>query len=45
MYGHTHVGPLMPMSKLQLMSGEIESVSAGADVAVIVGEDNAEATE
>jgi hypothetical protein len=31
--------------KLQLMSGEIESVSAGADVAVIVGEDDAEATE
>lgn len=31
--------------KLQLMSGEIESVSAGADVAVIVGEDNAEAAE
>ncbi len=33
------------ISKLQLMSGEIESVSAGADVAVIVGEDNAEAAE
>ncbi|HEX6781112.1 MAG TPA: LytR C-terminal domain-containing protein [Solirubrobacterales bacterium] len=33
------------ISKLELMSGEIESVSAGADVAVIVGEDNAEAVE
>jgi hypothetical protein len=33
------------ISKLQLMSGEIESVSAGADIAVIVGEDNAEAAE
>lgn len=36
--------PLM-IAKLQLMSGEIESVSAGAAVAVIVGEDNAEAAE
>jgi hypothetical protein len=33
------------IAKMQLMSGEIESVSAGADVAVIVGEDNAEAIE
>ncbi|MFL5834530.1 MAG: LytR C-terminal domain-containing protein [Solirubrobacterales bacterium] len=33
------------IAKLQLMSGEIESVSAGADVALIVGEDNAEAAE
>jgi LytR cell envelope-related transcriptional attenuator len=33
------------ISKLQLMNGEIESVSAGADVAVVVGEDNAEAAE
>jgi hypothetical protein len=35
----------LKISKLQLMSGEIESVSAGAAVAVIVGEDNAEAAE
>jgi len=35
----------LSIPKLQLMSGEIESVSAGADVAVIVGEDNAEAAE
>jgi len=33
------------IAKLQPMSGEIESVSAGADVALIVGEDNAEAAE
>jgi hypothetical protein len=33
------------ISKLQLMNGEIESASAGADVAVVVGEDNAEAAE
>ena len=33
------------IAKVQLMSGEIESVSAGADVAVVVGEDNAEAIE
>jgi hypothetical protein len=31
------------ISKLQLMSAEIEGVSAGANVAVIVGEDNAAA--
>lgn len=31
--------------KMQQMNGEIESVSAGADVAVIVGEDNAETAE
>lgn len=31
--------------KVQLMNGEIESVSAGADVALVVGEDNAEAAE
>ncbi len=31
------------ISELQLMSGEIESVAAGANVAVIVGEDNAAA--
>ncbi|MGN6217044.1 MAG: LytR C-terminal domain-containing protein [Solirubrobacterales bacterium] len=35
----------LQISKLQLMTGEIESVSAGAPVAVIVGEDNAEAAE
>lgn len=39
------VAKQLGISKLQLMSGEIESVSAGADVAVIVGEDNAEAAE
>jgi hypothetical protein len=39
------VAKQLGLSKLQLMSGEIESVSAGADVAVIVGEDNAEAVE
>lgn len=39
------VAKQLGISKLQLMSGEIESVSAGADVAVIVGEDDAEAAE
>lgn len=39
------VGKQVGISKLQQMSGEIESVSAGADVAVIVGEDDAEAAE
>lgn len=39
------VAKQMQIGKLQLMSDEIESVSAGADVAVIVGEDNAEAAE
>jgi hypothetical protein len=39
------VAKQLNISKLQPMSGEIESVSAGADIAVIVGEDNAEATE
>lgn len=39
------VGRQLSISKLRLMNGEIESVSAGADVAVIVGEDNAEAAE
>ena len=39
------VAKQLGISKLQLMSGEIESVSAGADVAVIIGEDNAEAVE
>jgi hypothetical protein len=37
------VAKQLQISKLQLMTGEIESVSAGADVAVIVGEDNAAA--
>lgn len=35
----------LSVPKMQLMSGEIESVSAGADVALVVGEDNAEAAE
>jgi LytR cell envelope-related transcriptional attenuator len=39
------VAKQMGISKLQPMNGEIESVSAGADVALIVGEDNAEAAE
>lgn len=39
------VGKQLQIPKTQLMSGEIESVSAGADVAVVVGEDNAEAAE
>ena len=39
------VAKQLGISNLQLMSGEIESVSAGADVAVIVGEDDAEAAE
>lgn len=39
------VGKQLRIAKLQLMTGEIESVSAGADVAVIVGEDNAAAAE
>jgi hypothetical protein len=39
------VGKQLKIQKLQLMSGEIESVSAGAPVAVIVGEDNAEAAQ
>jgi LytR cell envelope-related transcriptional attenuator len=39
------VAKQLRIAKLQLMSGEIESVSAGAPVAVVVGEDNAEATE
>jgi LytR cell envelope-related transcriptional attenuator len=37
------VAKQLQIEKLQLMSEEIESVSAGANVAVIVGEDNAEA--
>lgn len=39
------VAKQLTISKVQPMSGEIESVSAGADVAVVVGEDNAEAVE
>lgn len=39
------VAKQLQIGKLQLMSDEIESVAAGADVAVIVGEDNAEAAE
>ncbi|HEV2790600.1 MAG TPA: LytR C-terminal domain-containing protein [Solirubrobacterales bacterium] len=39
------VAKLMSIAKTQPMTGEIQSVSAGADVAVIVGEDNAEAME
>ncbi len=37
------VGKALGISKLMLMSSEIESVSSGANVAVIVGEDNAAA--
>jgi hypothetical protein len=39
------VAKQLKIAKVQLMSGEIESVSAGAAVAVVVGEDNDEATE
>ncbi len=39
------VAKQMQIKKLQPMNGEIESVSAGATVAVIVGEDDAEAAE
>jgi hypothetical protein len=39
------VGKQLGISKLQLMSEEIEEVSSGANVTVIVGEDNAEAAE
>jgi hypothetical protein len=39
------VAKQLSIQKMQMMSSEIESVSAGADVAVIVGEDNAEAAE
>ena len=39
------VAKQLNIQKMQMMNGEIESVSAGADVAVIVGEDNAEAAE
>lgn len=39
------VAKQLQIKKLQLMNGEIESVSAGADVAVIVGEDDAAVAE
>jgi hypothetical protein len=39
------VGRQLNIPKMQQMNGEIQSVSAGADVAVIVGEDNAETAE
>jgi hypothetical protein len=39
------VAKQLGIAKVQPMSGEIASVSAGADVAVVVGEDNAEAVE
>jgi hypothetical protein len=39
------VAKQLKIKKLQLMDGEIESVSAGSPVAVIVGEDNAETAE
>lgn len=39
------VAKQLGIAEVQLMSGEIESVAAGADVAVVVGEDNAEAAE
>jgi len=39
------VAKQLGIAKVQLMSGEIEAASAGADVALIVGEDNAEAAE
>lgn len=39
------VAKQLGISKVQPMNGEIQSVSAGADVAVVVGEDNAEAVE
>jgi hypothetical protein len=39
------VAKQLKIKELQLMNGEIESVSAGAFVAVIVGEDNAEAAQ
>lgn len=39
------VAKQLGIQQMQPMNGEIESVSAGADVAVIVGEDDAEAAE
>jgi hypothetical protein len=40
----TKVAKQLGIEKLQLMSSEIGSVSAGANVTVVVGEDNAPAT-
>lgn len=39
------VAKQLKIKKVQLMNGEIESVSAGSPVAVVVGEDNAETGE
>jgi hypothetical protein len=39
------VAKQLGVSKLQLMTGEIEGISSGANVTVIVGEDNAAAAE
>jgi hypothetical protein len=39
------VAKQLQIQKVQLMNGEIEAVSAGAPVAVVVGEDDAETTE
>lgn len=39
------VAKQLKIAKLQLMNGEIESVSAGAPVAVVVGENDAETAE
>jgi hypothetical protein len=39
------VAKQLGIQKTQMMNGEIEAAAAGADVAVIVGEDNAEAAE
>jgi hypothetical protein len=39
------VAKQLNIRKLQPMNGEIEAVAAGADVAVVVGEDDAEAAE
>lgn len=39
------VAKQLKIRKVQLMNGEIESVSAGSPVAVVVGEDNAETGE
>jgi hypothetical protein len=39
----TKVGKQLQITKMQLMSNEVETASEGAKVAVVVGEDNAEA--
>ncbi len=39
----TKVGKQLQITKMQLMSSEVETASEGAKVAVVVGEDNAEA--